>query len=87
MHKQLSLLVIGLAGTYILSGCMGVITYTTLIVSGITGRLKKFFGLAAPSMEAGADPNQHDHAHGDVGEEEILIQGIQGRATAEEMKV
>lgn len=43
MHKQLSLLVIGLAVAYILSGCMGIITYTTQIVSGISNRLKRLF--------------------------------------------
>jgi hypothetical protein len=73
MHKQLSLLVIGLAGAYILSGCMGIITSTSLIVSGVSGRMKRLFRRAGRSMEAGADPDQNDHAHRDIGQEKILV--------------
>ena len=38
-------------------------------------------------MEAGADAYQHEHAYRDVGQEEILVQGVEGSAAPEQMEV
>lgn len=58
--------------------------------SGIARNLREpvtFSGLSdlpdaanTPSMETGADPYQHEDAYGDISEEEILVQGIEGGA-------